>query len=83
MTRALRMPTGAQMLAFLLHNTRRIHFIDEHEQSPYIYSARHALKYLLTAAKNLIFQELQKKFKGYSAVTWMSKMVFGGISVVL
>lgn len=55
------MLTGTQMLAFVLHNMKRIRFTDEHEQFRYIYSARCALKYLLTAAKNLIFQELSKE----------------------
>lgn len=35
--------------------------MEEHERSPYIYLARRALKYLLTAARNLIFQELSKE----------------------
>lgn len=65
MTGALWVQIGLQMVAFLLHNMNRMYFIDEQEKSPYIYSASRAfeylLKYLLAAAKNLIFQEFSKE----------------------
>lgn len=68
MTGALWVQTGPQMVAFLLHSMNRMHFMDEQEKSPFTYSAscafEYLLKYLLAAAKNLIFQENSREVQG-------------------
>lgn len=80
LTRVFWMPTGAQVLHFYyiargytsqmnnLHTTLQL---DVHLNT-YLQ--------LLTISFSKCSQ---KKLKGSSAVTWMSKMVFGGVSVVL
>lgn len=86
MARALWVEIGVSMAAILLYNMKKIHFIDEHWQSPYIYSARPVFKCSLRYLRLLKVQfskSSQKRFKAHSALIWMSKMVFGGISVVL